>query len=204
MSAQSLTSPNPLAIALWPTQAESSTQAALRFIALAIIGAALLAISAKIRVPLPFTPVPMTLQTIAIMGLGAAYGMRLGLATVLLYLAIGALGMDVFTSSTAENSGIAYMMGGTGGYLVGFIIAMGVIGYFAERGWDRSIVKLFGLMLFADAIMFGLGLLWLGNLVGWDKPVLEWGLYPFIVGDLVKIALASALIPAIWTWLKRS
>lgn len=204
MSAQSLTSPNPLAIALWPTQSESSTQAALRFIALAIIGAALLAISAKIRVPLPFTPVPMTLQTIAIMGLGAAYGMRLGLATVLLYLAIGALGMDVFTSSTADKNGLAYMMGGTGGYLVGFIIAMGVIGYFAERGWDRSIVKLFGLMLFADAIIFGLGLLWLGNLVGWDKPVLEWGLYPFIVGDLIKIALASALIPAIWTWLKRS
>lgn len=204
MSAQNLTSPNPLAIALWPTQTESSTQAALRFIALAIIGAALLAISAKIRVPLPFTPVPMTLQTIAIMGLGAAYGMRLGLATVLLYLAIGALGMDVFTSSTAESNGLAYMMGGTGGYLVGFIIAMGVIGYFAERGWDRSIVKLFGLMLFADAILFGLGLLWLGNLVGWDKPVLEWGLYPFVVGDLIKIALASALIPAIWTWLKRS
>lgn len=204
MSAQSLTSPNPLAIALWPTQTESSTQAALRFIALAIIGAALLAISAKIRVPLPFTPVPMTLQTIAIMGLGAAYGMRLGLATVLLYLAIGAMGMDVFTSSTADKNGLAYMMGGTGGYLVGFIIAMGVIGYFAERGWDRSIVKLFGLMLFADAIIFGLGLLWLGNLVGWDKPVLEWGLYPFIVGDLIKIALASALIPAIWTWLKRS
>lgn len=204
MSAQSLNSPNPLAIALWPTQEESSTQAALRFIALAIIGAALLAISAKIRVPLPFTPVPMTLQTIAIMGLGAAYGMRLGLATVLLYLAIGALGMDVFTSSTADNNGLVYMMGGTGGYLVGFIIAMGVIGYFAERGWDRSIVKLFGLMLFADAIIFGLGLLWLGNLVGWDKPILEWGLYPFVVGDLIKIALASALIPAIWTWLKRS
>ena len=204
MSAQSLTSPNPLAIALWPTQTESSTQAALRFIALAIIGAALLAISAKIRVPLPFTPVPMTLQTIAIMGLGAAYGMRLGLATVLLYLAIGALGMDVFTSSTAESNGLAYMMGGTGGYLVGFIIAMGVIGYFAERGWDRSIVKLFGLMLFADVIIFGLGLLWLGNLVGWDKPVLAWGLYPFVVGDLIKIALASALIPAIWTWLKRN
>lgn len=204
MSAQNLTSPNPLAIALWPSQPASSTQAALRFVALALIGAALLAISAKIRVPLPFTPVPMTLQTIAIMGLGAAYGMRLGLATILLYLAIGALGMDVFTSSTADNNGLAYMMGSTGGYLVGFVIAMGVIGYFAERGWDRSIAKLFGLMLFADVIIFGLGLLWLGTLVGWDKPVLEWGLYPFVAGDLVKIALASALIPAIWAWLKRS
>nr|WP_306265424.1 biotin transporter BioY [Pararhizobium sp. IMCC3301] len=201
MSAQSLTSPTPLATALWPTGADSNTQAMLRFVALTIIGAALLAISAKIRVP--FFPVPMTLQTFAIMGLGAAYGMRLGLATVLLYLAIGALGMDVFTSSTADNNGLSYMLGSTGGYLVGFIIAMGIIGYFAERGWDRSPFKLFGLMLGADALIFALGLLWLGTIAGWDKPILQWGLYPFIAGDLVKIALAAAVIPAIWGWMKR-
>ncbi len=201
MSAQSLTSPTPLATALWPTGADSGTQAMLRFVALTIIGAALLAISAKIRVP--FYPVPMTLQTFTIMGLGAAFGMRLGLATVLLYLAIGAFGMDVFTSSTAESNGLSYMLGSTGGYLAGFVIAMGIIGYFAERGWDRSPFKLFGLMLGADAIIFALGLLWLGNVVGWDKPILEWGLYPFIAGDLVKIALAAAVIPALWGWMKR-
>ena len=201
MSAQSLTSPTPLSTALWPTGADSGTQAILRFVALTIIGAALLAISAKIRVP--FYPVPMTLQTFTIMGLGAAFGMRLGLATVLFYLAIGAFGMDVFTSSSAESNGLSYMLGSTGGYLAGFVIAMGIIGYFAERGWDRSPFKLFGLMLGADALIFALGLLWLGTVVGWDKPILEWGLYPFIVGELIKIALAAAVIPALWSWKTR-
>ncbi len=201
MVAQTLKQANPLASALWSADSSSQTQSAIRFVALAIIGAALLAISAKIRVP--FWPVPMTLQTFAIMGLGAAYGMRLGLATVLLYLAVGAMGFDVFTGSSAEKFGLEYMMGGTGGYLLGFIIAMGVVGYFAERGWDRSPIRLFGLMLAADVVIFALGLFWLGTLFGWDKPILDWGLYPFIAGDLVKMALAAALIPATWRFLNK-
>ncbi|MBL4646388.1 MAG: biotin transporter BioY [Hyphomicrobiales bacterium] len=201
MVAQTLKQPNPLASALWTAGTPSQTQSLIRFVALAVLGAALLAISAKVRVP--FWPVPMTLQTFAIMGLGAAYGMRLGLTTVLLYLAIGALGFDVFTGSSAEKFGLQYMMGGTGGYLLGFVIAMGFVGYFAERGWDRSPLRLFGLMLAADVIIFTLGLLWLGYLMGWDKPILEWGLYPFVAGDLVKMALASALIPATWHFLKK-
>lgn len=201
MSAFSLTSPTPLAQALW-SRADSRTSAIVRFVVLAALGAALLAISAKVRVP--FWPVPMTLQTFTIMALGAAYGMRLGLGTVLLYLAIGALGFDVFTGSSAEKFGLSYMMGTTGGYLVGFVITMAVVGYFAERGLDRKPLQLFGLMLTANALTFTLGLLWLGTLLGWDKPILEWGLYPFVLGDLVKTALAAALIPATWHWFKGS
>jgi biotin transport system substrate-specific component len=88
------------------------------------------------------------------------------------------------------------MLGTTGGYLVGFAVAAAIIGWLAERGWDRNPLKLFGGMVLADCVVFALGLLWLGSVIGWDKPVLEYGLYPFIAGDLVKLALAACLVSA--------
>lgn len=167
--------------------------------ALVVLGIAALAIAAKIRVP--FWPVPVTMQTFVVLTVGAAYGTRLGLATIFGYLLIGALGFDVFTSSSAEQNGLAYMMGGTGGYLLGFLIAAGVLGELARRGWDRSVVTMAAAMLIGNAIIYVPGLLWLGHLYagtqGW-ATVLDWGLWPFLAGDALKLALAALLLPAAW------
>jgi biotin transport system substrate-specific component len=164
------------------------------FACFAVLGSLILWASAKISVP--FWPVPMTLQTGAVMLIGAAYGWRLGVATVLLYLAEGAAGLPVFQGTPQQGIGLAYMMGPTGGYLIGFAVAAGIVGSLAERGFDRSVFQLFAAMLVADAVVFALGLLWLGSVIGWDKPLLQFGLYPFVLGDLVKIALAACLVVA--------
>ncbi len=159
---------------------------------LVVIGSLLLWASAKVKIP--FYPVEMTMQTFVILVIGATYGSRLALATVLLYLAEGAAGLPVFTGAPERGLGLAYMAGTTGGYLLGFPIAAFLVGWFAERGFDRSLPKLLVTMVAADAIIFALGLLWLGTLLGWDKPILELGLYPFLPGDLLKIALAACLV----------
>jgi len=162
---------------------------------LVVVGIAALWISARIKVP--FYPVDMTLQTMVVLMIGAAYGWRLGGATVALYLAQGAMGMPVFTGTPEKGLGIAYMMGPTGGYLIGFFVAAVITGWLLERFGTRSILAVGGAMLFADTVLFALGLLWLGVLFGWDKPILEWGLYPFALGECTKIALAAALTAGI-------
>ena len=162
---------------------------------LAVAGTLLIWASAKIKVP--FYPVPVTMQVFVIMGLAATYGFRLGLATILLYLAEGAMGAPVFTDTPEKGIGLAYMMQATGGYLAGFVVMTAIVGWFAERGFDRNPFTLFGVMLAGIAVMYALGLAWLGALFGWDKPILAWGFYPFILADLTKIALASCLIPAV-------
>ena len=175
-------------------------EGAARIVALAgfaVLGSLILWASAKVSVP--FWPVPMTLQTGAVAMIGAAYGWRLGLATVVLYLMEGAAGLPVFQG----GGGLAYLAGPTGGFLIGFALAAALVGWFAERGFDRNPVKLFGAMLVADAIVFALGLLWLGTVIGWDKPVLQLGLYPFILGDLVKMALAAGIVSAGATLVRR-
>jgi biotin transport system substrate-specific component len=173
--------------------AQGSTRLA-AYVGFAVLGSLILYASAKISVP--FWPVPMTLQTGAVALIAAAYGSRLGVATVLLYLAEGAVGLPVFSGTPQQGIGIAYMLGPTGGYLLGFLIEAAVIGWLAERGADRNPFKLFGVMVLGDAIVFAIGLIWLGSVIGWDKPVLKLGLYPFLLGDLVKLALAAALVSA--------
>jgi biotin transport system substrate-specific component len=163
---------------------------------LAIAGSMLLAISAKITVP--FWPVPMTLQTLAVFAIGAAYGRTLAVATVLLYLIEGAIGFPVF----AQGGGVAYLAGPTGGYLIGFVFAAGIAGWAADRGFDRNPVKLFGAMLIGELVVLLLGAAWLSVLFGFQKAV-AFGVGPFIVTDLVKLALAAALVPAVWSLLKR-
>lgn len=160
------------------------------------LGVAALVIAAKIKVP--FWPVPITMQTFVVLSIGAAYGLRLGVGTVLAYLAIGALGFDVFTGSSAEAHGIAYMMGGTGGYLLGFAMAAALLGVLARAGWDRSPARMALALVMGNALIYAPGLLWLGQLYGWDKPILDWGLYPFLAGDALKLALAALLLPAAW------
>lgn len=160
------------------------------------IGVVALAVCAKISIPM--WPVPISMGTFAVLTIGAAYGPGLGLATILGYLFVGVLGFDVFAKSSAEDYGLAYMMGGTGGYLVGYALAAVALGYFARLGWDRSIGKMSLGLLIGNALIYVPGLLWLGALYGWDKPILEWGLTPFLVGDAIKLALAAMVLPAAW------
>ncbi len=176
--------------------ASEGTQLRIKQLVLVLAGVAAITIAAKIRIPM--WPVPMTMGTFAILTIGAAYGPRLGLTTILAYLAVGALGFNVFAGSSAENNGLAYMMGGTGGYLVGYALAALALGAFARAGWDRSFGKMAAALLAGNAIIYVPGLVWLGVLYGWDKPILEWGLTPFLFGDALKLALAAMLIPAVW------
>ena len=168
----------------------------LKQVVLVILGIAALALAAKIKVPM--WPVPMTLGTFAVLTVGAAYGPRLGLVTILGYMIVGALGFDVFAGSSAEAYGLTYMLGGTGGYLLGYVLAVLALGVMARAGWDRSAQKMAGAMLLGNALIYVPGLIWLGMLYGWDKPILQWGLTPFLLGDAVKLALAAVLLPAAW------
>ncbi|MFT6452009.1 MAG: biotin transport system substrate-specific component [Halocynthiibacter sp.] len=176
--------------------AKSGTQLYIKQAVLVALGIIVLAVSAKIAVPM--WPVPITMGTFSVLTIGVAYGPRLGLITILGYLAVGALGFDVFAGSSAEKNGIAYMMGGTGGYLVGYALASLMLGYLARLGWDRSFGKMAGAMLIGNAIIYVPGLLWLVVLYGIEKPILQWGLTPFLIGDAVKLALAALLVPAVW------
>lgn len=190
---------NTLTLAIWP---EDRTNRILRNVILAVTGSVALTVSAKISIP--FYPVPMTMQTLVVLLIGMAYGWKLGAATVLLYLAEGALGLPVFSGTPEKGIGIAYMMGGTGGYLVGFVIAASVVGYLASLGWDRNPLKTILAMLIGNIVIYMTGLLWLGVLLGWDKPILDWGLKPFLFGDLVKIAIAATVLPVCWKWVEEA
>jgi len=170
--------------------------------ALVVLGIAVLAIAAKIKVPM--WPVPITMGTFAVLTIGAAYGARLGLVTILGYMIIGALGFDVFAGSSAEAYGLTYMMGGTGGYLLGYVMATVALGWFAQAGWDRSAGKMALAMLAGNVLIYVPGLIWLGMLYSWDKPILQWGLTPFLIGDALKLALAAALLPALWKLVGRA
>lgn len=183
---------------LWPVTSRPVQRAAV----LAVAGAVLLTISAKIQIP--FYPVPVTMQTLVVMLLGMAYGTKLGTASVFLYLAAGAAGMPVFAGTPEKGIGLAYMLGPTGGYLLGFVLAAALCGELARRGWDKNIVLTALAMFAGTALIYVPGLLWLGNVVGWDKPVLAWGLYPFIIGDLFKLALAAGALPPLSRALRRS
>ncbi|WGW02452.1 biotin transporter BioY [Tropicibacter oceani] len=171
-------------------------------LALVVLGIAFLAVAAKIKVPM--WPVPITMGTFAVLTLGAAYGARLGLVTVLGYMIVGAFGFDVFAGSSAEKFGLEYMMGGTGGYLVGYVLATVALGALARAGWDRSVTKMGGAMLLGNVIIYVPGLIWLGMLYGWDKPILAWGLTPFLIGDVLKLALAALVLPAAWKLVGRA
>lgn len=191
---------------LW--QAEGTAKAIKR-VALVIAGIAFLAIAAKISIFVPPSPVPVTLGTFAVLSLAAAYGPRLGLVTILGYMAVGMLGFDVFAGSGAEKYGLTYMMGTTGGYLAGYVLATLALGLAATRGWDRDPIKMAGAMLIGNALIYVLGLAWLYVLItgGMFDPTkhasavdqtLAWGLTPYLIGDAMKLALAAVLFPLLW------
>jgi len=160
-----------------------------------VAGSLLLTASAKIQVP--FWPVPMTMQTFAVLVIGMAYGPRLGAATVALYLAEGAFGLPVFAGTPAKGIGLAYMMGPTGGYLAGFLVAALAVGALARRGWDRGLPGGVAAFLIGDGVIFVCGVAWLSALIGFDKAIAA-GLVPFLPGEALKVALAAALMVVGW------
>ena len=180
---------------IWPAR---GTRLWVKRALLVIAGIAALALAAKIAIPAWPSPVPITLGTFAVLTIGAAYGPRLGLATIAGYLVLGAMGWDVFAGSSAETNGITYMIGGTGGYLLGYLLATLALGYAARRGLDRSVAGMALALLAGNALIYVPGLLWLGYLYGWSEPILAWGLTPFLIGDAVKLGLAALLVPALW------
>jgi len=163
---------------------------------LVVLGVAAIAIAAKIRVPM--WPVPITMQSFAILTVGAAYGGRLGLVTLLAYLALGAAGVAVFTG---DSAGIAYFAGPTAGYLVGFAVAAYVVGALADRGWSKSFAGMVGALLIGNAIIYLFGMPWMAYLFLAEKGaawVMQWGMTNFLVGDAAKLLLAALLIPSVW------
>jgi biotin transport system substrate-specific component len=181
-----------LAELLWPRREDRSFRA-LRGAILMALGTGLLTLSAKVNLPLPF--VPMTLQTLVVLMIGAAYGWRLGSATVIAYLAEGAIGLPVFAGPVG---GLAPLVGPTAGYLYGFVLAAFATGWLSQRGWDRSVVWLFVAMGIGHVLILGAGFAWLafGMKLGVDKAWLV-GIMPFIAASLVKNALGATLVPAI-------
>lgn len=164
-------------------------------VGLAIAGTLLLTLSAKTKLVLG--PVDLSLQTLAVMLIAAGFGLRLGLATLLLYLFEGALGLPVFQGTPEKGIGLLYMTGSTGGYLLGFVAMAAIVGWAADRGWDRSILKFLAVLLVAETVMMALGFGWLSLLIGAEKAW-TFGVVPFIVPDLVKVGIAAALVPAVW------
>ena len=178
-----------LADRLWP----AGTRDLARMAILAFAGSALLWASAKVQVPM--WPVPMTMQSGGVLFLGFAYGARLGAATVALYLFQGAMGLPVFAGTPEKGIGLAYMMGTTGGFLAGFMIAAILLGWLAERGWGRTLAGTAAAMAVGTVVLHAPGVAWLATFVGFEKAV-ALGLTPFVAGAVVKAALATALLVA--------
>jgi len=173
----------------------------LLYVAAALLfGVCLLTLSAKLQVP--FWPVPMTMQTLVVLMLGMAYGPRLGAGTVLAYLLVGAAGLPVFAGTPERGIGLAYMMGPTGGFLMGFVLAAWVTGALAERGWDRSVPWCAAAMLAGTVVIFALGLAALIPITGLSRAI-EAGLIPFLASSGLKIALGAVAMPLIWRVLGR-
>ncbi len=165
---------------------------------LVVAGIMALTIAAKAAVPMWPSPVPITLGTFAVLTIGAAYGWRLGLVTVLGYMAIGAAGYDVFASSSSETNGIAYLLGGTGGYLFGYVLAVGFLGWAARQGHDRSVLRMGLALLVANALIYVPGVVWLHQFTSGWAQTMDWGLTPYLIGDAMKLGLAALLVPGLW------
>ena len=166
----------------------NSIQKILKTFILIFLGTIALTISAKIKIP--FYPVPMTMQTFVVIFLGLAFGYKIGLATVGVYLLEGIIGIPVFSNSPEKGVGLIYFTGTTMGYLVGFLFAVFFAGYLNLK---NNIFIIFSKLIFSVSIIYLLGVLWLGTLIGWDKPIFELGVTPFLLAELFKICLLTLL-----------
>ena len=161
----------------------------IKYVFFALIGSIALAISSKIKIP--FYPVPMTMQTFIVLVIGIGFGWKLGLATVSLYLFEGIIGLPVFSGTPEKGLGLVYFTGPTMGYLLGFLIAVYISG---KLIYDESLFKNFLKLLFATSFIYILGMAWLGNLIGWEKPIFQLGAQPFLLAELFKILIATFAI----------
>ena len=161
----------------------------LKYVFLALIGSIVLAVSSKIKTP--FYPVPMTMQTLVVLMIGICFGWKLGVATVSLYLIEGIIGLPVFAGTPEKGIGLIYFTGPTMGYLLGFLVAVYISGKFI---YDNSLIKNFMKLLLATSFIYILGMSWLGNLIGWDKPIFQLGAQPFLLAELFKILIATFAI----------
>jgi len=159
-----------------------------KYILIVFLGTILLTISSKIKIP--FYPVPMTMQTFVVLFLGMSFGYKIGLATVGLYLVEGIIGLPVFSNSPEKGVGLVYFTGPTMGYLIGFLFASFLSGYFEFKG---SIINSFIKLLISVSTIYVLGIFWLGSLIGWDKPIIQLGVTPFILAELFKIIILTLL-----------
>lgn len=164
---------------------------------LVVVGSVLLAISAQLKIPL--YPVPITGQTLIVLLIGMTYGLRLGGTTIVVYLLQGAVGLQVFAGG---SFGISTLIGPTGGYLAGFLLAALVMGFLAERGMGRTIFSTVIAMMVGNAVIYLVGASWLASFVGADKALAA-GVLPFLYGDVLKIAVAAGLMPLAWRLVRR-
>tara|TARA_B100000029_G_C17468935_1_gene921266 strand:+ start:714 stop:1277 length:564 start_codon:yes stop_codon:yes gene_type:complete len=170
----------------------SKIEKIIKLFLLVIMGSILITISAKIKIP--FYPVPMTMQTFVILLIGITFGYKIGLATVALYLFEGMMGLPVFASSPEKGIGLAYFLGPTAGYLLGFLFAVYFAGFFK---YNNDFLNTFFKLVFSVSIIYILGLIWLGTLIGWDKPIFKLGAQPFLLAELFKILLLVFLTPTL-------
>ena len=168
--------------------AKSQNSRILKYILVIFLGSILLTISSKIKIP--FYPVPMTMQTFVVLFLGMSFGYKVGLATVSLYLVEGIIGLPVFSNSPEKGIGFVYFTGPTMGYLIGFLFATFIAGYFNFKG---NILNNFIKLLISVSIIYILGVFWLGSLIGWDKPIIQLGVTPFLLAELFKITILTLL-----------
>ena len=164
----------------------------LKIIVISIIGTLLLTVSAKIKIP--FYPVPMTMQTFVVLFIGVTLGYKVGLLTVSLYLLEGIVGLPVFANSPEKGIGIVYFTGPTMGYLIGFLIAVYCAGTFK---YDEGLINTFIKLIFSVSFIYIFGLVWLGMLIGWDKPIFKLGAEPFLLAELFKMLLLLFLTPTL-------
>ena len=161
----------------------------IKYAFIALIGSIALAISSKVKIP--FYPVPMTMQTLVVIMIGAAFGWKLGLATVSLYLFEGIIGLPVFSGTPEKGIGLIYFTGPTMGYLIGFLVAVFLAGKF---NYSKNLITNFLKLTFATSFIYLLGMVWLGSLIGWDKPIFKLGAQPFLLAELFKILIATFAI----------
>ena len=161
----------------------------IKYIFFALLGSIFLAISSKIKIP--FYPVPMTMQTLVVLLIGICFGWKLGVATISLYLFEGIIGLPVFSGTPEKGMGIVYFTGPTMGYLIGFVVAGFLAGKFI---YDDNYLKNFLKLIFATSFIYLLGMLWLGILIGWDKPIFKLGAQPFLLAELFKILIVTLAV----------
>ena len=161
----------------------------IKYIFFALLGSIFLAVSSKVKIP--FYPVPMTMQTLVVLLIGICFGWKLGIATISLYLFEGIIGLPVFSGTPEKGMGIVYFTGPTMGYLIGFVVAGFLAGKFI---YDDNYLKNFLKLIFATSFIYLLGMLWLGILIGWDKPIFKLGAQPFLLAELFKILIVTLAV----------